>query len=485
MSEANVPHRYDSPGDRPPSQAADAQDWTPVPFPGAAPIESVTPPDDALRETELLNLIRDLNQCNEALLGRVHQLEQSLETTQQALQGELERAHPTAHPSAEEQMAMAQQRSTAQLLSELETANDALKRQRILSETLQVQLDSSQERVGQLERDCAQLQQRQTEQTQALLKSEDLCRDLRSRLQRQQQYTLQFKAALEKCLDMNTHSNSPEPPAVAAAAMPRGAGETPGNPVTMPKATRIQPWSLWEGEESGPALDPQLRSLLRTVASSHADHPAAPGPSPTSPQTEADDRLWQDLEMVIEQSLDPAVEGLIEEEVEEFTPSSLTHPLPEDGATARFTEPSPWGSPQPRDPAPADTVDGAAGPAEWSAAMTPEHPMAPPWQSLDTSMPTYGPQGQPPGWGEPYRPQGTTPGGAVPEPTADRTADRTVDVQASPGEADSPLPIFTPGQFPGTAPSPLVHPLRPSKKKRSSLSAVELPSFPPLSRTSQ
>ncbi|MEO1180909.1 MAG: hypothetical protein AAFX51_08645 [Cyanobacteria bacterium J06636_28] len=46
------------------------------------------------RETELLNLVRDLNECNDVLLAKVSQLEESLERSQAALQAEIDRSGP-------------------------------------------------------------------------------------------------------------------------------------------------------------------------------------------------------------------------------------------------------------------------------------------------------------------------------------------------------------------------------------------------------
>ncbi|NJO79614.1 MAG: hypothetical protein HC827_14610 [Cyanobacteria bacterium RM1_2_2] len=123
------------------------------------------------------------------------------------------------------------------LFNQLEFAHQTNQRQQILIETLTSQLENGQERVAQLEREAALLQQRYNEQTQLLSKSEGTCRDLQARLQRQQRYTLQFKAALEKCLEMPTPqyemglTETSEPTVTLAAAS------------FLPKTQRIQPWS--------------------------------------------------------------------------------------------------------------------------------------------------------------------------------------------------------------------------------------------------
>mgnify|MGYP005839053199 CR=1 FL=1 len=413
MSEANVPprHDYDSSDalSRDQMAAASAQDWEAVPLPGtmaqpmptAASEGAAVQPSGGSREGELLALIRDLNRCNEVLLARINHLEAAVETSQHALQAEVERSQATPQATAVNP-------SVAQLLSELEQTGDALKRQTILSETLKAQLETSQERVAHLERECAVLQKRSQEKTQALQKAEDDCRDLRSRLQRQQRYTLQFKAALEKCLDMSAAQKTGEASPIAASAglevpLPTAVAESGANPLAMPRADRIQPWSAAATPTTQP--DPHLLSLLRSTPDAT---PPAPEPRAADPQAaapEADEHFWQDIERVIERS----------------TPEpAAPEPAPVADAPG-FTEPMPWGP---------------------SVRSQPE-PIAEP----------------------------------EPAPIAAEVAPPVVPV----AEPAKNLPIFQSLGTTGASPSPIVHPLRPPKKKRTSLSAVELPSFPPLS----
>lgn len=207
---------------------------------------------------DLITLIQELNQCNGALLDRVSQLEEDLEHSQNALQAEVGRTQDHRHPLQGDSLQDSQfpnfqpqdlqsvnaqdwtmvQEQITTLFNQLEFAHQTNQRQQILIETLTGQLENGQERVAQLEREAALLQQRYNEQTQLLSKSEGTCRDLQARLQRQQRYTLQFKAALEKSLEMPT-------PQYEMGL----ASETPETPMPLapisflPKAQRIQPWS--------------------------------------------------------------------------------------------------------------------------------------------------------------------------------------------------------------------------------------------------
>lgn len=461
MSEANVPPRHEpssQSGAVPSTPAADntaqAQSWTAVPLPGMLPAEAAMPsaaPTAAPRESELLTLIRDLNRCNEALMARVNQLENALDQSQQALKVEVERSRQQ-QINTDDKVAAAQQRSMAQLLSELEAANDGLKRQRILSETLQAQLDTSQERVTQLDRECTMLRQRHSEQGQALETSEVLCRDLRSRLQRQQRYTLQFKAALEKCLDMNARAGSSALPHqnVVMDSPYSSFEDTGSNPLAMQRAERIQPWSSEEDDIVPGAMDPQLMALLKRPHASGADSPMSPiNPPPPAESTappsegEADTRLWQDLERVVDHSASSPIP---------YTPAPTTPPASPAPDTATFTEPLPWGPPQKR----ANNAESAE--------------TAPASVSADGDKPEAAAD--------------------IPDPTWSPTASENPRVEASPYIPDSLQPAADTETLPvfnitgNQSPSPLVHPLKPQKKKRTSLSAVELPSFPPLPKTS-
>jgi hypothetical protein len=193
---------------------------------------------------DLISLIQELNQCNSALLDRVSQLEEALEQSQNNLQIEHPPHHVSQVNSSPDLVAAYEQ--TTKLLNQLEFAQQTNKRQQILIDTLQDQFDSSQERVAQLERECAHLQQRYNEQSQRLSHSESKCRDLRARLQRQQRYTMQYKAALEKCLEVPPPSyESPSERSDRTLISIPSWYEPQANlsQVLLPKAQHIQPWS--------------------------------------------------------------------------------------------------------------------------------------------------------------------------------------------------------------------------------------------------
>jgi hypothetical protein len=241
--------------------------------------------------TDLITLIRELNQCNGALMDRVSQLEEDLEASQGALQAEVGRTHdqrgghhvvpsfqsqPLQPVSNPQDWATVQEQITT-LFNQLEFAHQTNQRQQILIETLTGQLENGQERVAQLEREAALLQQRYNEQTQLLSKSEGTCRDLQARLQRQQRYTLQFKAALEKCLEM------PTPPyEVGLVAEAPEATVALASLSFLPKTQRIQPWSAHAQATAMKSpwmklqhldLEPEAAELAETSAQNGTSNP--------------------------------------------------------------------------------------------------------------------------------------------------------------------------------------------------------------------
>jgi hypothetical protein len=466
------------------------ESWEVVPLPGfftgdrvsEARRSHVEETTAGLRESRLLAHIRDLNQCNEVLLARVNQLEETLETTQYALQQEVERSQrSTEIPPA----TSAQTHSVAQLLSELEQANIALERQIMLSHTLEAQLQSFQERSQHLERECAVLRKQYAETLERLEAAEASCTDLRSRLQRQQQFTLQFKVALEKSLAASSHHS---PARIADESLETLRSIAPPNPLMMPRAEKIQPWSA--ATSHAPA-DQQLLSLIRP------NPPATSLPSdwletslseeslnsdslrieePATSSSTADDQakvqeLWQAVEQVMDSAIpcnplesseilsaseilksapDPEVEIAETQEIAKIEIPEVTQSILKttaDEPTVLFTEPIPWGNPV---AASGDAIE----PAVTSGPTEPATPLDPVNAEMAAVSPTVAARSQRP-------------------PTVPDAYYRQTDIAAR-------VTTLQTMQMPQTAPSPIVHPLRPPTTKRKSLSAVELPSFPRL-----
>ena len=260
-----------------PSLISPQEEWETVTFPNAISVEELTHQrlgkDSENRQDPPVqpSLVSGdsfikVQRHNQELRNQVAALDSALLRSRHALRAEMERwealalAQPDPTESSETQLQNQRQEFSGSqarlgdLFVELEQSHRMAQRQQVLVETLMDQLQQSHEQIAQLERECASAQARSSEQTQLLLQSEHTGRDLRSRLHRQQRYTLQFKAALEKCLDV--------PPATAqgfvADLLTADVPESPSSPVKLniPRSQPVQPWSaVLESEaKSDPAV---------------------------------------------------------------------------------------------------------------------------------------------------------------------------------------------------------------------------------------
>ena len=342
---------------------------------GAAAGEAIAPKSESsVHQTEppeladLVSLIQELNQCNSALLDRVSQLEEALEQSHSSFPG-IESNEPMPQDLSE-----AREQITT-LYNQLEFAHQTNQRQQILLETLTDQLEASQERVAQLERETSLLQQRHTEQSQILAQTEGNCRDLQTRLYRQQRYTLQFKAALEKCLEVPV-------PQYEGQDLP--SAQTTGDYLFLPKAQRIKPWAAqsnarpgkmpwmnitpdaldnFQAEDSQSELQPNENLNLPTFTLPDLQAPHVPSVQPVSASSEKirleEARCFADTARVappqigleigshIDSQIDPAIDPLIDDPALMAHISSIVQPLADLIAEAMLAEPFPVDALQP------------------------------------------------------------------------------------------------------------------------------------------
>ncbi|WP_179051538.1 hypothetical protein [Nostoc sp. TCL26-01] len=195
---------------------------------------------------KLLALNEELRSANNELYQQVEHLRDDLTESEKALQWQKRRSGVTESMlNQQSQELAAAQEQIQSLFQQLETASQTTQRQEILIESYKAQLQISQQRLAQLERECAILQTNYSEQSQQVIQSENACRELRTRLMRQQRQTLQFKAALEKSLDTSIPNyDIPE-------ANHSSSGNTNSHKTRFarkarslfPNAQPIQPWS--------------------------------------------------------------------------------------------------------------------------------------------------------------------------------------------------------------------------------------------------
>lgn len=203
----------------------------------------------ALIDSEFQNLLalnEELRAANNNLYEQVEQLKDNLAESEKVLQWQKTRSSVSESMlNQHAQELAAAQEQIKSLFQKLETAVQTVQHQEILAESYKAQLQISQQRLAQLERECTLLHTNSSEQSQHLLQSETVCRDLRTRLMRQQRQTLQFKAALEKCLDTSVPNyDSLEDTAKHPKDITSGQGRFSRKARSLfPNVQPIQPWS--------------------------------------------------------------------------------------------------------------------------------------------------------------------------------------------------------------------------------------------------
>ena len=270
------------------------QDWVAEPESGK----------QALIDSEFQNLLalnEELRAANNNLYEQVEQLKDNLAESEKVLQWQKTRSSVTESMlNQHTQELAAAQEQIKSLFQQLETAVQTVQRQEIFTDTYKAQLQISQQRLAQLERECTLLHTNNSEQSEQLLQSETVCRELRTRLMRQQRQTLQFKAALEKCLDTSVPSydsledTAKHPKDITSSGQGRFSRKARS---LFPNAQPIQPWSAepesltedgdnsW-GEPSAPIPfqrnepTPPPSSSWNWSVKQNTPKPSEPSPSP-------------------------------------------------------------------------------------------------------------------------------------------------------------------------------------------------------------
>lgn len=168
-----------------------------------------------------------LHECNRNLVNRLTDLEVILETNTQNLKIQENLL------KEKNQQLLDSQRQVNRLFYKLELCQQVIQRQEVTVENLTEKCQQSQQQQAQLERECAIAQHKYNEQSYHFKELENICQELRSRLQRQQRQTLQFKVALERTLPKT---------ATFAEAETTVNIQEPINLLTTLNAPPVKPW---------------------------------------------------------------------------------------------------------------------------------------------------------------------------------------------------------------------------------------------------
>lgn len=166
---------------------------------------TLNPSQESLTEhQDWLTLASKLRQQNQELIKTVVELEQALAESQHQLhQQKIRTRNAEILVGQQSQRLTKSQAQINQLTHELEKNQHLNQNQQLTLKSIKQQLESTQQHAGHLERECVFLQQDNNEKTQQLVFLEQQNQELRSRLHRQQRYTLQYKAALDQCLQLS------------------------------------------------------------------------------------------------------------------------------------------------------------------------------------------------------------------------------------------------------------------------------------------
>ncbi len=154
-------------------------------------------------------LAHKLREHNRKLLKKVFQLEQEVAETNNRIQEHQLRSQSTDLLIAQqaEEINHAQE-DTAHVIKELESTKQEVHAQKVLVDNLTKQLETTKEKFTQLESKYALLQEKYNEQNQELSMKTQQVQELSDRLNRQQRYTLQYKAALDKYREIASSGNT-------------------------------------------------------------------------------------------------------------------------------------------------------------------------------------------------------------------------------------------------------------------------------------
>lgn len=198
-------------------------------------VESESQPTD---ETDWMALACQLRQQNQDLQGAIEQRDQALGELRSQLQSQnrrLQSCDTLIQQQNEELNYEKQQLQRA--LGEIEQYRHLEQRQPLIIANLTAELTRTRQQLARLERECALIQESYQEKSQKLRNYEQQLQELRARLQRQQRYTLQYKAALEQYFERGGDRNSVSDLAFVA------------------KVPAIEPWSQ-EREDEPDEVDP-------------------------------------------------------------------------------------------------------------------------------------------------------------------------------------------------------------------------------------
>ncbi len=164
------------------------------------------------------------------LLQEISVYKEAITEAERQLEAKTRRSQSTDQLIAQQAEELSKvQEHLAYTVAEFQVYQEEAQRQQLQVETLTEKSAASQARTAELERECSLLQENCEEKGHQIKVLEQQLEEVRTRLQRQQRYAIQYKTALEQCLAMpNLNPSSDIANAIASLTG---------------QVTPIQPWS--------------------------------------------------------------------------------------------------------------------------------------------------------------------------------------------------------------------------------------------------
>ena len=157
-------------------------------------------------------LAHKLREHNRKLLKRVFTLEQEVAEAQNRCKEQNDQflTNNLLFEQQTEQL-NTHQEEVARLLQEVENSQQKLQEEQVLSKTLSQKLEIAQRETAKIERECTKLQDYNSEKDYTILATKKQVQELQNRLDRQQQNTIKYRAALEKYIATGDFPQEPVP----------------------------------------------------------------------------------------------------------------------------------------------------------------------------------------------------------------------------------------------------------------------------------
>lgn len=143
-----------------------------------------------------------LREYNRKLLKQVFSLEQDIAEIDNRFKKHLEKSQSSDLLAAQQAEEIKKyQEEIALLTQQLDNSHQEVQTQKTTLQNLEQKFELSQQQAAQLERECTFLQENCHQKTYELITKDQEVEELQSRLSRQQQYVLQYKADLDRYLN--------------------------------------------------------------------------------------------------------------------------------------------------------------------------------------------------------------------------------------------------------------------------------------------